>query len=158
MTQDSRLKTLKTMNILKIIGIAAGVAVAGAASLAIMNPTNIAETSADAKEEALRPRIYKTDLQNFVSETEKIIADQTTYGKSWKFIATDTNGNSASIKAEVPVVFFTDDLVVKAEFKSEKGETIINVRSNSRVGKSDLGENRRHVLQILQVLDEKFAK
>jgi uncharacterized protein (DUF1499 family) len=146
------------MNILKIIGIAAGVAVAGAASLAIMNPTNIAETSADAKEEALRPRIYKTDLQNFVGETEKIIADQTTYGKSWKFIATDTNGNSASIKAEVPVVFFTDDLVVKAEFKSEKGETIINVRSNSRVGKSDLGENRRHVLQILQVLDEKFAK
>ena len=78
------------MNILKIIGIAAGVAVVGAASLAIMNPTNIAETSADAKEEALRPRIYKTDLQNFIGETEKIIAAQTTYGKSWKFILTDT--------------------------------------------------------------------
>jgi uncharacterized protein (DUF1499 family) len=146
------------MNILKIIGIAAGVAVAGAASLAIMNPTNIAETSADAKEEALRPRIYKTDLQNFVGETEKIIADQTTYGKSWKFIATDTNGNSASIKVEVPVVVFTDDLVIKADFNSEKSELTVNIRSNSRVGKSDLGENRRHVLQILQALDEKFAK
>ncbi len=146
------------MNILKIIGITAGVVVAGAASLAIMNPTNIAETAADAKEESLRPRIYKTDLQNFIGETEKIVAAQTTYGKSWKLIGTDTNGNSTSIKAEVPVVVFIDDIIIKADFNSEKSETTVNVRSNSRVGKSDLGENRRHVLQILQVLDEKFAK
>ena len=146
------------MNILKIIGIAAGVAVAGAASLAIMNPTNIAETAADAKEAALRPRIYKTDLQKFIGETEKVVGEQTTYGKSWKVISTDKTDNSTSIKAEVPVVFFVDDLVIKADFNGEKGETTINVRSNSRVGKSDLGENRRHVLQILAALDEKFAK
>jgi uncharacterized protein (DUF1499 family) len=59
------------------------------------------------------------------------------------------------IKAEVPVVIFTDDL--RVELNAEGGETIVNARSASRVGKSDLGENRRHLLQLFEVLDKKFA-
>ena len=144
------------MKILKIIGIAVGVAAAGIAGLAIMNPNNIAETSVDAKEEALRPRKYKTDLPNFIGETEKIIAVQTTYLKSWKLISSSTAGTTASIKTEVPVVVFTDDLEIKAETQND--EVLVNIRSNSRVGQSDFGENRRHVLQILEALDKKFAK
>jgi uncharacterized protein (DUF1499 family) len=146
------------MNILKIIGIAAGVGVAGIAGLAVLNPNNVAETSFDAKEEALRPRRYKTDLQSFVAETEKIIPALSTYGKNWRLISTSTSGNSAVLKTEVPVVVFTDDLEIKADFDDEKGEAIVNVHSNSRVGKSDFGENRRHVLQILEALDKKFGK
>lgn len=146
------------MSILKIIGIAAGVAVAGVAGLAglaAMNPGNVAETSETAGDE-LKTRRYKTELKNFAAETEKIIPTLTKYGQNWKLGSSNLYENSASIKAEIPVVFFTDDLEVKAESDAEKGEIIVNVRSNSRVGKSDLGENRRHVLQILSALDEKF--
>lgn len=146
------------MSILKIIGIAAGVAVAGVAGLAglaAMNPGNVAETSETAKDE-LKTRRYKTELKNFAVETEKIIPTLTKYGQNWKLSSSNLYENSASIKAEIPVVFFTDDLEVKAESDAEKGEIIVNVRSNSRVGKSDLGENRRHVLQIFSALDEKF--
>ncbi len=144
------------MKILKIIGIAAGVVAAIIVGLVILNPNNIAETSVDAKEEALRPRKYKTDLPNFIGETEKIIANQTTYLKSWKLISSSTAGTNASIKTEVPVVIFIDVLEIKAEVQN--GVVLVNIRSNSRVGKSDLGENRRHVLQILEALDKKFAK
>ena len=144
------------MKILKIIGIAVGLAAAIMVGLVIMNPNNIAETSADAKEEALRPRKYKTDLPNFIGETEKIIANQTTYLKSWKLISSNATGTTASIKTEVPVVIFIDDLEIKVEVQND--EVLVNVHSNSRVGKSDLGENRRHVLQILEALDKKFAK
>ena len=146
------------MNILKIIGIAAGVVVAGAAGLAVMNPTNIAETSVDAKEEILRPRRYKIDLQTFTGETAKIVPTLSIYGRNWTLVSNNAAGNSATIKVEVPVVVFTDDLEIKADFDAGNNETIVNIRSNSRVGKSDLGENRRHVLQILAALDEKFAK
>lgn len=148
------------MSIIKIIGIAAGVAVAGVAGLAglaVMNPGNVAETSETPKEETLKTRRYKTDLKNFTVETEKIIPTLTKYGQNWRFIATSSDEKTATIKAEIPVVVFTDDLEIKAENDAEKGEIIVNVHSKSRVGKSDLGENRRHVLQILAALDEKFG-
>jgi len=147
------------MNIIKIIGIAAGAAVAGIAGLAIMNPNNTAQTSADSQDEALRTRRYKTDLQTFVGETKTLIPTISTYGQDWKVVSSEVAaGNSASIKIEVPVVIFTDDLEVKADFDTEKSEVIVNVHSTSRVGKSDLGENRRHILQILEVLDKWFLK
>lgn len=144
------------MSIIKIIGIAAGAAIAGLAGLAVLNPGNVAETSDASKEEALKTRRYKTDLKNFTVETEKIIPTLTKYGQNWRFISTSSDETNATIKAEVPVVLFTDDLEIKAENDAEKGEIIVNIRSNSRVGKSDLGENRRHVLQLLAALDEKF--
>ncbi len=122
-------------------------------ALAALNPTNVAETSETS--ETLQTRHYKTDLQNFVAETEKIIPTLSTYGKSWRVVESKTENNAATIKAEVPVLFFTDDLVINANFNEEKNETTINIRSASRVGKSDLGENRRHILQILAALDEK---
>ena len=126
----------------------------GLGMLAALNPTNVAETS--EKSEALRSRHYKTDLQNFVAETEKIIPTLSTYGQSWRIVESKTENNSATIKAEVPVVIFTDDMEIKATFNAENNEITVNVHSVSRVGKSDLGENRRHILQILAALDEKF--
>ncbi len=147
------------MNILKIIGIAAGAAVAGIAGLAIMNPNNAAQTSVDNQDTVLRTRRYKTDLQTFTSETKTLIPTISTYGQDWKIVSSEAAaGNSASIKIEVPVVIFTDDLEIKADYDAEKKEVVINIHSNSRVGKSDLGENRRHILQILEVLDKWFVK
>lgn len=144
------------MNIIKIIGIAAGAAAAGLAGLSAMNPGNVAETSESHNDENLRPRRYQTTLENFVAETEKIIPGISTYGQNWKFIASSADENSASIKAEVPILVFTDDLEIKAESSAEKDEVLVNIRSAARVGNSDLGENRRHVRQILAALDEKF--
>ena len=126
----------------------------GLAALAVRNPTNVAETSETS--EALKTRHYKTDLQNFVAETEKIIPTLSTYGQNWRVIESKTENNSATIKAEVPVVIFTDDLEIKANIDKEKGEITVDVHSASRVGNSDFGENRRHILQILEALDKKF--
>ncbi len=127
---------------------------AGFAALAALNPTNVAETS--DKNEALQTRYYKTDLQNFVAETEKIVPTLSTYGQSWRVMESKTENNAALIKVEVPVLFFIDDVEIKANFDAEKNEIIVNIHSASRAGKSDLGENRRHILQILGALDEKF--
>ena len=146
------------MNIIKIIGIAAGAAVAGVAGLTIMNPGNVAQTSADNQDAALRTRRYKTDLQTFTSETKTLVPTISTYGQDWKVVSSESAGNSAVIKIEVPVVIFTDDLEIKADYDAQTGEVVVNVYSASRVGKSDLGENRRHVLQVLEVLDGWFIK
>ncbi|CAN5607098.1 hypothetical protein BH24ACI2_BH24ACI2_16100 [soil metagenome] len=145
------------MNIIKVLGIAAGVAATGLASLAIANAGNVAETSADSKDESLKTRRYQVDLKTFVEETERLILALTTYGQNWRIISADVAESSATVKAEVPVVFFTDDLEISAKKEADKEEITVDVRSASRVGKGDLGENRRHILQILKALDEKFA-
>lgn len=147
------------MRLAKKLGIAAAGAVAvSLVVLAIQNPDTSAQTSADSKNENMRPRKYAASLENFVAETEKIIPAQTTYFQNWKLASSNLYENSASIKAEVPVLVFTDDLEIKAERGAENGEITVNVYSALRVGLNDWGENRRHILQILKVLDEKFSE
>jgi uncharacterized protein (DUF1499 family) len=142
--------------------IAAGIiaaVVVSAGSLLIARtvyPTNIADTAPDHADEKMRTRRYRTDLKTLAAETEKIIPSISTYARNWKLSGTETTENSTVIRAEVPVVVFTDDLQVKAEKDAQSGAIIVKVHSNSRVGKSDFGENRRHVLQILEALDARF--
>ncbi len=121
-------------------------------------PTNVAETAPNHAEEKMRSRRYKTDLKIFAAEAQKLIPTLSTWGKNWKYVSTDENENSAVIKAEVPVVVFTDDLRITAEKDAVGDSIVVNIHSNSRVGKSDFGENRRHVLQILEVLDAKLLR
>ena len=126
----------------------------GLGVIAALNPTNVAETS--ETNETLQTRHYQIDFDTFLKETQKIIPTLSTYGQNWRVVESKTKNNSAAIKVEVPVLIFTDDLIVNANFIGEKNETIVNIRSASRVGSSDFGENWRHILQILEALDEKF--
>src|SRR5215207_5922524 len=139
-----------------VVGISVGVASLVALLVVARSfyPTNIADTAPEHAEAALRTRHYKTDLKTFRAETEKIIPTLSTWGRSWRTAASEENETAALVKAEVPVVFFNDDLQIKAK-KTPDG-ILVDVHSNSRIGKSDFGENRRHVLQILEALDARF--
>lgn len=117
-------------------------------------PDNVAETAPDGGLKGLKTRVYKTDLANAAKIAAETIPALSSWGSNWKLIENKVENDSAVIKAEVPVVFFTDDLEVK--IKQTDGGVTVDVRSNSRVGKSDFGENRRHVAQLLETLDKKF--
>ncbi len=117
-----------------------------------MYPTNIAETSENAE---LKTRRYQTDLSAASEAVKKIIPTLSSWGLKWKLTESETRNDSAIIKAEVPVVMFTDDLEVKLVQK--ENEVIVNVRSASRIGKSDFGENARHIRKFLSALDEKIG-
>lgn len=119
--------------------------------------TNIAETGPEHEDAGLKTRHYPADLKEVKNSIDEIIPTLSTYLRSWRLIElkTSSDNESATIKVEVPVVIFTDDL--KVELKSEGDETIVNIRSGSRIGRDDFGQNRRHILQLLEKLDEKFA-
>lgn len=121
------------------------------------NMTNIAETSPEHEDAGLKTRHYPADLKEVKNSVDEIVPTLSTYLRSWRLIESETSSDnkSATIKTEVPVVIFTDDL--KVELKSEGDETLVNIRSASRIGRDDFGQNRRHILQLLEKLDEKFA-
>ncbi len=118
-------------------------------------PDNIAETSPDGGEKGLKTRLYIADVEQARKTVQDVIPTLSTYGRSWR-IANDKTQTDSVIQVEVPVLFFTDDLTVKIEETKYRGEVQIDVRSQSRVGKSDFGENARHVRKLLNALDEKF--
>ena len=86
--------------------------------------------------------------------SKDVISTLTTWGGSWKIVDETDGGSRSAIKVEIPVVVFTDDLEVT--IKDEEGKSRVDVRSSSRVGKSDFGENARHVRKFLKALDERL--
>ena len=161
--------TRKWILLLPLGGIGAGVI-----ALTILNPSIEAQTSPNAKDARLKTRRYKAGINDMRRALEEIIPLQRKYGARWRkisiqngesriglgesrFINDGLEGDEKTIVAEVPVLFFTDELTVS--LRAEKGFTRVDVHSKSRFpGKSDLGENRRHVLQLLAALDEKFEQ
>lgn len=121
-----------------------------------MYPNNIAETSETSENAELKTRRYKANLQTTAEAVKKIIPTLSSWGLKWKLGESKMENDQAIVTAEVPVVIFTDDLEVKLE--QVENEVIVNVRSASRIGKSDFGENARHIRQLFSRLDKKLGK
>lgn len=117
-------------------------------------PTNRAQTSATSAPE-LRSRFYTASLQDVEAVARRVARQQTTWGRAWKVVylaRADNDPARRTLDVEVPVLFFTDDLVVQLE-ELDAGRTRVDVESRSRVGRGDFGENRRHIVQFLRALD-----
>jgi len=130
---------------------------ATAALLAIRHPGNVAQTRPDHPEPDLRTRRYprRGDAASFRQRIESVIPSLSTYGKAWRLAQTvPAPEGGFTVKAEVPVLFFTDDLHVQVRPDPTNAYWLVDVVSRSRTGKSDLGENRRHVVQLLASLDQ----
>ncbi len=132
---------------------------AAAAVLAVRNPGNVAQTRPNHPEPALRTRRYPrtTDPAALRQTLEEVIPRLSTYGRSWRLAGTTPAADASggfTIRAEVPVLFYTDDLVVQVRPDPAGAYWLLDVTSRSRVGKSDLGENRRHVKQLLAALSQ----
>lgn len=120
-------------------------------------PDNLAETAPDGGAKGLKTRFYTKDLSTVRRAVRDLIPKLSTYGSNWKISGETENADVYSVKAEVPVVFFVDDLEVKIQKADNLHETRVDVVSKSRVGKSDFGENARHVRKFLNALDEKLS-
>ena len=133
------------------------------------SPGNVAETSPAPVDAGLQTRRYeiKGDLTTARKEIEQIVRTLTTYGKTWRVATQSDNPNAtfneaesptlSIIRAEVPVVVFTDDLQIRLR-QYAPNRIAVDVKSASRVGKSDFGENRRHIKQLLTALDNHFNR
>ena len=115
-------------------------------------PTNVARSAPDATPD-LRTRIYVQSVEEVAQIARQVALEQKTWFRSWRVIKS-TNG---TVHVEVPVLFFTDDLIVFIGTDDE-GKTRVNVESKSRVGQGDFGENRRHIAQFLKALDQVLIK
>jgi len=127
-----------------------------------MNPGNVAATRPDHPDLRLRTRHYHQSIYQTRRAVLDLIPTLKTYGRSWRPVVANgliplsagTENVEIVERAEVRVIFFTDDLTVT--LRGNAHEVKVDVRSASRVGRGDFGENRRHILQLLRALDAKM--
>lgn len=109
---------------------------------------NIADTTENIPDLGLVPRRYALPPASLTPAIERALARL-----GWSIEQRDAN--SYAVAVPVRATPFTDDL--RLTIGEEDGQTVINARSQARVGRADIGVNRRHVVQFFLVLDEELA-
>lgn len=72
--------------------------------------------------------------------------------RGWNLVHADEELGLMTVTCTTPVFRFVDDLTIWVSL-DENGLTRVEARSESRIGKGDLGVNRRRIERLLQRLD-----
>ncbi len=116
---------------------------------------NHAGTSLDSADASLRTRAYAASPPEVRAQVLAAVAGLSTYGQPWRITPEAPNRErTLTIGCEVPVLVFTDDLTIT--IAPDGIGSRVDVRSASRVGQGDFGENARHIRQLLGALDERL--
>jgi uncharacterized protein (DUF1499 family) len=105
--------------------------------------TNLAETRPDHVRPELRPLLLALPLGQVDALLREAIRRL-----HWQPL--ETQGESVRAVAVTPLLRFKDDIEVNLQ--STTDGTLVNVRSQSRVGKGDLAANTRHILDLYRML------
>lgn len=90
------------------------------------------------------------------SKSELIEAtEQAADNLGWKLINTDTNAGIVEATDTTTWFGFKDDVVIRVT--DEGSERLVDIRSKSRVGGSDLGTNAERIHDFIKELDEVFS-
>ena len=111
---------------------------------------NVVETGRTPEYPDLQPRQYqaRTDLV-FEAALRAVNAMP-----RWTVVS--SRGEEGEIRAEARtrLLRFVDDVVIRIE--EQAGGTVVNVRSGSRIGRSDFGQNARNVRAFFDELDRQM--
>lgn len=89
---------------------------------------------------------YRLEAKELFSATRKAL-DQ------MKPIEAEIDSQSLQIKAvfRIPVFLFKDDMAITV---SDENQSILHIKSSSRIGHGDMGVNRRRVQKLLSLLNK----
>jgi len=113
--------------------------------------TNVAETTPDSPFPELRPRRYDAPPALIFDITRKAVERL-----QWQAVL---DHEKKEIKAVVTTKLwkFKDDVTIQIQPAQPSGSWLM-IRSVSRVGKGDLGANTRHVMDLVEIVDETVPK
>ncbi len=124
---------------------------AGWANRRILTVNDITTGESTAYPE-LRSRVYYAEPERVLRAAEQAIRGL----PRWRFVRLDT-ANQA-LDAEVTTLFggYTDDVTVYVT-PLGGGQTRAVIRSHSRVGRGDLGQNAAHIRELQEAMDTRLS-
>ena len=127
--------------------------VVGAVAAALAWPRiNEVETGRTPEYPDLQVRTYSRDVASVARAVQRVVERL----PRWTFVGAGQGPGGAEVRAvhRTLVFRFSDDVTVRV--RAEGGRTKVSVRSKSRVGKWDFGQNARNVREILAELDHEL--
>jgi len=126
--------------------------VAAATAMATWPPINDVTTGQTPEYPDLQPRAYNFSRDRvFYAVLECIEADD-----RMTPVSSDLATGVVQAEAQTLSRTFTDDLTVRVEPNGDGG-AIVFVRSRSRVGRADFGQNARTIRRLFAALDERLG-
>lgn len=139
--------------ILTILGVLVGLAVTGLLVAASIWPViNEVETGKTPEYPEIRPQYYTAEPKRVFEESRGAIEAM----DRWKLVSADNASRTIKATHETYVLGFIDDVTIWIEPVTEF-VTRVRVRSASRVGRGDFGQNARNIRQFLTRLDERLG-
>ncbi|MFU8813257.1 MAG: DUF1499 domain-containing protein [Balneolaceae bacterium] len=118
------------------------------------NPPEYAgEETAERQREAypnLAPLLLEADLQDVMDAAIFLVAD-----RGWQLAAINRSDGRIEATEKLAWFGFKDDVVLRFT-ETEAGETRVDMRSKSRIGRSDIGVNADRIRSFLADLEKEF--
>lgn len=113
---------------------------------------NDVETGRTPEYPALQPRRYSADVAHVLRASREAVQSL----PLWELVGSGTGPAGGELHAvrTTRLFRFKDDVTVRV--RREGGRTVVSVRSKSRVGKGDFGQNARNIEEFLQALDARM--
>lgn len=115
-------------------------------------PINVVETGATPEYPDIQPRAWSMSRDRVFAGAVEVVEALDT------FTLVDADPDAGVVRAEAlsRTGWWIDDVEIRVEANGEGG-TIVFVRSASRVGRGDFGQNARNVRVVLNALDDNLG-
>jgi uncharacterized protein (DUF1499 family) len=135
-----------------LVPVLCGAVVLGtAAMLKIWPAINIVETGRTPEYPDLLPRQYRASRDWVFDAALHAVSRM----PRWTLVSSRPGQGEIRAEATTRLFRFVDDVVVR--LTEQNGVTVVNVRSASRVGRGDLGQNARNIRAFFDALDSQLA-
>jgi uncharacterized protein (DUF1499 family) len=124
---------------------------AGVLALRSWPMINIVETGRTPEYPDIQPRTYQKPTAEVFDAALHVINRLS----RWSLVGYDEKQGDIQAEARTALWRFVDD--VRIRVRSREGVTVVEVRSASRVGRGDFGQNARRIRGFLMELDRQLA-
>jgi hypothetical protein len=113
---------------------------------------NRVETDPEHDDPALRGRTYAIPFSSVWREARSMASGEL---RGWTLVEGDEDRGLIRAESRTPVFRFVDDVEIRISL-DENGQTRVDATSASRVGRGDLGKNRRRIRGFFRTLDRRL--
>ncbi len=96
-------------------------------------------------------RVYYADVPQAAAAAEQALGRLA----RWKLIHHDSENDALEAEVRTRIGPFTDDVTVYF-FPLGRGQTRVTIRSRSRLGRGDLGQNAHHIRELQAAMDARL--
>lgn len=111
---------------------------------------NVVETGRTPEYPDLQPRQFRAHKDQVLDAVLRAVKAL----PRWRPVSSRPETGEVRAEASTRLLRFVDDVVIRVE--EQAGATVVNVRSASRVGRGDFGQNARNVRAFLAELDRQM--